>query len=402
MCRAHLVRASVAVAAAISDPSASTRTCAALLKLMSQNGLVGWCDGKRPSRYCFVDEACARAVASKPNSPFLQRLSTLRETSATAEPANHLLKQLSLALGHPSHLHSMLEGAIIHILGIAGDKDPDRDPDEILVLTRTIDGLIRYQPHDLIRLSSGFWSSKVMAKVLALAADPHQKADTRSRILGLAKNLSDQAAFRMHLLDAGLVRLVIGGIKEAGTEPNRLDRVWTGCLMNLSRSEALHSSLRDQGLLEAMELMVAKIAASSNPEDEVGGDGGDHGAFLGALLPLAHVFGSEASNHPAQQLLSKYDVSKRACEILSTAIEEGKAGGWSVEEAQHAVQALSGNSDTAVRMMDSGILPMLHKVLSGARAPSPDDPEDVIMKAARTCLNMSYCKVCRCAARPDI
>jgi hypothetical protein len=132
---------------------------------MSQNGLVGWCDGKRPSsRYCHVDVLCARAVASDPESPFLSSLAVLRETAATAEPANHLLKQLSSALDHPAYLHSILEGSIIQLLGIAMVRDPDRDPDEVTVLSRSIDGLIRYPPHDH-RLSAGFWSSKIMPEV---------------------------------------------------------------------------------------------------------------------------------------------------------------------------------------------------------------------------------------------
>jgi hypothetical protein len=88
-------------------------------------------------------------------------------------------------------------------------------------------------------------------------------------------------------------------IRAAGPEPHRFDRLWTGCLVNLSRTASVHGSLRDHGLLEVAELMISK---STSDGDAADADPGDK-TVLDALLPLVHVFVGEASDHPAQKLL---------------------------------------------------------------------------------------------------
>ena len=79
-------------------------------------------------------------------------------------------------------------------------------------------------------------------------------------------------------------------------------------------------------------------------------------------------------------------------EIMEQAIDRGKAGGFSVDEAQHAIQVLTINADQATALVTAGILPLLEAVLTGQRARSPDDPDDVLLKCARSCLNISYIK----------
>lgn len=148
----------------------------------------------------------------------------------------------------------------------------------------------------------------------------------KNKILALVKNMADQAPLRMPLRDAGMVRIIIGMMKAAGLEPHRFDHAWAGCLMNLARSETLHGTLRDSGILEVTRNLLLKHPDNLPSE------------HLRALLPLAHCFGSESSSHPAQQLLSQYDVSPCMVEIMEQAAAAGKAGGWSVEEAQHAIQ----------------------------------------------------------------
>lgn len=170
-----------------------------------------------------------------------------------------------------------------------------------------------------------FWGTGIMKK--ALEALELGISDTlKNKILTLARNMADQAPLRMPLRDAGMVRIVIDMMKAAGSEPHRFDHAWSGCLMNLARSETLHGTLRDSGILEVTRNLLLKHP--ENPPSE----------HLRALLPLAHCFGSESSSHPAQQLLSQYDVSPCMIDIMDQAVAQGKAGGWSVEEAQHAIQ----------------------------------------------------------------
>ena len=76
------------------------------LDVLTSLGLVGWCDGKRPSRYCSLDPECARAVISGPG-PLLDRLVSLSQHLNTSMAASQLLKQLYLALDRPEYLNKV-------------------------------------------------------------------------------------------------------------------------------------------------------------------------------------------------------------------------------------------------------------------------------------------------------
>ena len=74
-----------------------------------------------------------------------------------------------------------------------------------------------------------------MAKALELLEQEAVSDTIKQKILTLAKNMADQAPFRMPLRDAGIVRIIIGMMKASGSEPNRFDHAWAGTLTNLSR-----------------------------------------------------------------------------------------------------------------------------------------------------------------------
>ena len=85
-------------------------------------------------------------------------------------------------------------------------------------------------------------------------------------------------------------------IKSSNGDKRMWDEHWSSILMNLSRSDTVHSTLRDQGVLGPLQQNVAKYKGEST-------------AFK-SLVALAHIYGSEDSKHPVQKLMAEHDMSR--------------------------------------------------------------------------------------------
>lgn len=142
-CQSLLVRCSAAAATCLLSTRGDE---AGALEALTTLGLVGWNDGKRPSRFCSLDPECARAVLTGPG-PLLDAVISLCKEESTAVSAAMLVKQLFVALNRPSFMLKAVEDTFNYVLNDL--LDPHRcSSGHLTVFVRIIDGLVRYLPRD--------------------------------------------------------------------------------------------------------------------------------------------------------------------------------------------------------------------------------------------------------------
>ena len=414
-CQALLIRACGAVARALVGCSEAATCPVGLtwaLSVLTTHGGVGWADEDSNWSFCTIDALCAKAVADDgmPLPAELARLASLSTYPKDAERtrrmqlAVRLLKQLAIALEHPPHLDQLLEqvvggmtGAMLAAVRLPtgrGSRDGAAPSPAPLGPVELVDECVSSfeatmyaraaKPED--ETSDGLiMASGVVGTALDLALlGPDVPWKQRERMLASIWEMAKKPVCRGPLRDAGVATLMARLLRDEGyLQSEGACGTAVVILTCLSRSESMHAALRG---LELQGLVEAVLAAYPTNEQR----------RFNALSLLGHLYGSEPSNHPAQQLLSLHDVSDVAVQKLGT-VAKGTKIDVTPEELLYAIQSLCGNADAAAHMVAAGLLVPLATLLAkeppsgpAATAAATSEAVGCLFRSCSCVLNLSY------------
>ncbi|KAF5833528.1 hypothetical protein DUNSADRAFT_10142 [Dunaliella salina] len=229
--------------------------------------------------------------------------------------------------------------------------------------------MARYSEHWICKSGYDLFRFGYMARISRILEAPTKFAPLMHIACKLVCTVSDVKSCRERLRDLGIIPRVIQMIHE-GTEVDM--NVCT--LANLSRSDSLHSTLRDVGMLDAMLKAVEVVKEDDSELTQV-------------LFAVANVYaGSERQGGPANKLLSSYDVSLAVAARLDAVVRgSGYVHGTvvSLEEAAHGANALSCSFVLASHMCKAGVVELLVEVLQG-RA----EDANAVLYTCRALLNL--------------
>ncbi|KAG2489997.1 hypothetical protein HYH03_011625 [Edaphochlamys debaryana] len=144
--------------------------------------------------------------------------------------------------------------------------------------------------------------------------------------------ITDIPAFRERCRDLGIIPTVLGLLAASPDCPG-----YMGFINNLSRSEALHLTLQEYGVIDVLEKVLAATTVEVNRTQ--------------ALITVAHVYAGTWPYRSCQEghtqsdaLLSRYDASLSVMTMMEACLHgDSMFGGawWALEELVQAVQSLT-------------------------------------------------------------
>ncbi|KAG2433716.1 hypothetical protein HXX76_008083 [Chlamydomonas incerta] len=146
-----------------------------------------------------------------------------------------------------------------------------------------------------------------------------------------------------------------------------------GFVNNLSRSEALHLTLQEYGVIDVLQGVLEHTSVEVNRTQ--------------ALITVAHVYAGQEMHAQSDALLSRYDASLSVMTMLDACLHgDSMFGGacWALEEVVQAVQSLSQKPQHAEKLWKVGCIELLIEVLT-KRA----EDMDAAFQACRTIANMA-------------
>ncbi len=361
---------------------------------------MGWTDGKDAKQFCTIDPVCAKSL-SDAHHPLLAKLATLATmpegaSNLSVQNSIWLLKQLAVSLGHPPYLDELLR----HVISMAVSRmesalrgDRRSVPKKwASAFPNFVTGFFSLRPADAfcndLLSASGLITRPL--DFLKLCFEGKAALDNDMQIMFIDAVDSIALARHLHaeLRSSGIIPRLAGLVKLSAGKAHPCDWILMQVFRKLSRIEPLHNSLREEGDLLAVALIFLNKPKGAQHAD----------ITYRILVCIAHVYGGEASCHPAQQLLSRNDVGSTAVQMMKDVVLLGKSKtGQAAEEVLHALKSLTINSDVATSIASIGATAPLASIIQGdygtaeqRRSRDPDKALDVLIKACGVALNLSY------------
>ncbi|KAG2449069.1 hypothetical protein HYH02_005818 [Chlamydomonas schloesseri] len=146
-----------------------------------------------------------------------------------------------------------------------------------------------------------------------------------------------------------------------------------GFINNLSRSEALHLTLQEYGVIDVLQVVLENTSVEVNRTQ--------------ALITVAHVYAGQEMHAQSDALLSRYDASLSVMTMLDACLHgDSMFGGawWALEEVVQAVQSLSQKPQHAEKLWKVGCIELLVEVLT-----KRTEDMDAVFQACRAIANMA-------------
>lgn len=148
--------------------------------------------------------------------------------------------------------------------------------------------------------------TQLLESLVKVLEDPSSSSHHGELLMFFTRVTNRQPAHCAHVRDYGIVNIILGNTALVS------DVAGVIVLSCIASVEQLRSSLRAANLLERLEPTLATTGQGSKWR-------------LFAILALAQCYGGEASEHAAQQLISKHDTAAVCAQVLRDTVRTGEA-----------------------------------------------------------------------------